>query len=430
MKKHGRRRRRCLALLFWIFCLVCFSTAVLAAPGTGAENTREQPDNDGQEEDSGQAPVKEPSEGSGQTKGAEEETASGRGIDKAVEERILDELDFSGIEKELDQLFPRDKVTFQDLIQSLLSGDTEEAFQTAGRMIRDQVFYELSVNRKNIVQIIAIALLAAVITNFSGIVKNRQISEIGFYMLYLLLITVCLNSFRVTMDGVSETIGSLTGFVQVLGPVYFLAVAFSTGASTSMVFYNLILVLIYVIELLVLKFLIPLVHVYIMMKVLDNLSPEAYLTRFSELLELVIQWTLKVLLSGVIGINLIQGLLTPVLDSLKRGVVTKGVGMIPGIGDAVSGAGEIVMATAVLIKNGIGVGGAVICIMICITPVVQTGILVLMYKLTAALLQPVSDKRIVTMLSGIGDGMQMLMKMVFTVGMLFLITIAIVSATT
>ncbi|HBA63273.1 MAG TPA: stage III sporulation protein AF [Lachnospiraceae bacterium] len=346
-----------------------------------------------------------------------------------TKERLMEELDFGEVEQELKKLFPREKITFTDLLSCLFAGEPDKVFGVAGDMIRDRFFYELSVNRRSMVQILAIALVAAVITNFSGMVKNKQIAEISFYLLYLLLITICLNAFQVTLDAVQTSIGELTGFIQVLGPVYFLAVAFSSGLNTSMVFYHLILVLIYLVELVVLQFLIPLIHVYIMMRVLDNLSPEAYLSRFSELLELVIRWILKALLTGVAGISLIQGLLVPVLDSLKRGTLMKGMEMIPGIGDIASGAGEIVIASAVLIKNGIGIGAAVVCILICMTPVIQTGLLVLLYKLSAALLQPVSDKRIVSMLGGIGDGMQILMKMVMTVAVLFLLTIAIVSAT-
>ena len=81
-------------------------------------------------------------------------------------------------------------------------------------------------------------------------------------------------------------------------------------------------------------------------------------------------------------------------------------------------------------KNGIGVAGAIICILICAIPALQILAMTFLYKLVAALIQPVSDKRIVGCISAVGEGSRMLLKIVFMTGVLFLLTIAIVAATT
>ena len=91
---------------------------------------------------------------------------------------------------------------------------------------------------------------------------------------------------------------------------------------------------------------------------------------------------------------------------------------------------EALLGTAVLVKNGIGVTGAVICIAICAVPAIQMLIMAFLYKLVAALVQPISDKRIVGCIMCMGDGSQLLLRLIFTTGVLFLLTIAIVTATT
>ena len=248
-------------------------------------------------------------------------------------EACLDELDFTEIDREIKKLFPKEKIHFRDLLEDIFAGDMKAAFKTAGVMLHDQLFYELNVSRKSILQILSIALLAAVVTNFSGIVKNRQIAEIGFCMLYLLLITICLHSFKVMLNASSETVTELTAFIKVLGPVYFLVVSFSSGITTSLVFYQLLLGGIYIVEVLVLKLILPVIQVSFMMRILDRLSAEPYLSRFCELLELLVKWILRIMLTGIAGINLMQGILTPAMDSLKRGTLLRGIEMIPGIGD-------------------------------------------------------------------------------------------------
>ena len=165
-------------------------------------------------------------------------------------------------------------------------------------------------------------------------------------------------------------------------------------------------------------------------RILDEFSPEIQLSKFAELMETIISWSLKTLSAGIIGLNIIQGLLTPAIDSVKRSLVLKGGEALPIVGDAIGGAAEVVLGTAVLIKNGIGVAGMIICLVMCLVPIIQIAITSLMYQLIAALIQPVSDKRMVNCVSSVADGSKILLKIVFTTGVLFLITIAVVATTT
>lgn len=358
------------------------------------------------------------------------EAAEDEGRVDVVMDAILGELPFDEVERTIDSIFPEGKVAFGEIVDELLDGNTKGAVSLIGEMARDRLFYEIDVNREGIIRILLVAITAAVLTNFSGLVKNRHISDISFYMLYLLLITISMSSFEVVLKVVEKNLGMLAEFVKVLAPLYFLAVAFASGITTSAMFYHIVLVLIYLVELVVIRFLLPMIHVYIMMTVLNHLTEEDYLSKFEELLEIVIQWTLKILLTGVIGLNVVQGLLGPALDSVGRNVIVKGVEMIPGIGDVAGGIGQTVIGTAVLIKNGIGVGALIICILICLVPVIQMAVMTLMYKVAAAMIQPVSDNRIVESISGIGDGCQMLLRVMLNAAVLFLITIAIVAVAT
>ena len=280
------------------------------------------------------------------------------------------------------------------------------------------------------VHILLIAVIAAVLHNFSSIFQSRQISEINFYVVYMLMIALTLNSFEVVIDWVSEGVENVTSFMGVFCPLYFLAVSIAKGSVTAVAFYQLVLFLIYLVELLIVKILLPVIHVYMMVRVLNFLSTEEYLSKCAELIEMVVRWSLKSLLACIVGLNLIQGMISPAIDTVKRSALTRSAEAIPGIGDAIGGMAEVVLGTAVLVKNGIGMTGAIICIALCIVPMVQIGCITLLYKLAAAVIQPVSDKRIVGCVETMGEGCRILMQLVFTAGMLFLLTIAIVAAVT
>lgn len=347
-----------------------------------------------------------------------------------IEEELFSVYDFSEIEDFLNNIFPNEKIGFLDMIKGLISGEMEFSAEFLLELVSEQFFYEFQTTKSGLIHVLAIVIIAAVFRNFSGVFQNNQISEMCFYVLYMLLITICLNSFQVLIESASSGLSTLLEFLKLLGPVYFMAVAVATGSATSIAFYNMILILICIVELVIQAFLLPLVQIYMIIRILNDLSTEEYLSKFGELLHTIIVWVLRTLLGAVIGINLIQSLLTPAIDSVKRSILTRSGEAIPVIGDVLGGATEVVLGTAVLIKNGIGVAGAVICIAICMTPVIQMVVVTLMYKLTAALTQPISEKRVVGCISSMADGSEILLRIIFTSGVLFLITIAMVANTT
>lgn len=361
---------------------------------------------------------------------AAEDTVDYDAVESGAESKLFSEFDFSEIDNSLQKIFPEEKMDFKSLVTALIEGDGKNAGELIMDFISDQFAYEFRYNRQNLAYMLLIAVIAAIFTNFSNAFQNRQVTEISFYVLYILLITMCLNAFRIAMSGIEGHLETLLDFMRVLCPSYFLAVAIASGSSSSLIFYNIVLFLIYVVEVLILRFLLPVINIYIMVQVLNYLAGEEYLSQFAELLSKMVTWILKTLVTCVIGINVIQGMLAPAIDALKRSALTKTAEAIPGIGNAIGGVTDVVLGTAVLIKNGIGMAGAAVMIAICAIPIVQMALMTLMYKLTAALVQPVSDKRITGCISSVSQGYELLMKVVFSTGLLFLLTIAVVTAST
>ena len=358
--------------------------------------------------------------------GEAEETIS----QEEIQDSLMDKFDFSEIDGMLDEIFPNEKLNIREVLSGLITGDLEFSFELIKQLIVDQFTYELKNSRSGMIHILILVIVAAIFTNFSSVFKSTQVAEISFSMLYMFLITIALSNFRILVDAAAMNLERLLEFMKLLGPVYFFAVALATGSSTSVMFYQLVLMLIFFVEMLILNFLIPVTQIYVMIRILSELSPEVHLTKFAELIETIVSWTLKTLLAGVMGLNIIQGLLSPAIDAVKRSLITKGSGAIPIIGDAISGAAEVVLGTAVLIRNGIGVVGMIVCFVICLAPLIQMAVTALLYQVIAALIQPISDKRMVDCVSSIADGAKMLLRIVFTTGMLFLLTIAVVATTT
>ena len=216
-------------------------------------------------------------------------------------------------------------------------------------------------------------------------------------------------------------------FMKALMPSYFLAVTAASGSATAMVFYERVMVVIYLIQVVLLRLVLPGIHGYVLLEMINYLHKEDFLSHMAELMQTVLGWTLKTCTGITIGMQLVQNMISPAVDSLKRNVVGKTAAAIPGIGNAINGVTETALATAVLIRNSLGVMGILLLLLFGLPPVIKLGFTALIYKLLAALVQPVSDKRLVGCLSTIGEGCGLLLKVLLTAEFLFMITIAVLT---
>ena len=350
--------------------------------------------------------------------------------DKMQNMELLESMDFTDVDRMMEELFPQETMGFADAVRQIMLGNTDAGREAMKEMLWERIFGAWEVNRKSILYLILLAIAAAVFIGFSDIFQTRQVSQISFYMIYLLVIGICLTSFQAASEWMANGVHTLTGFMKVLYPVYFAAVTVAKGSVSSLAFYHLAIILIVVIEELLLHLIVPGIHMYVIIRVMNSLQSEDYLSKFAELLETAIGWGLKTLMGGMIGLNVIQGMLGPAIDTVKRSAVTRGMEMVPGVGDLLGGTAEVALGTAVLIKNSIGIVGMFLCLVLCLAPLLQLAVITLGYKLAAALVQPVSDKRITECIGGVGEGCRMLMNCIFVTGILFLVTVAIVTYTT
>lgn len=358
------------------------------------------------------------------------ETEDAQISDKTQNTELLESMDFTDVDRMMEDLFPQERMGFADAVRQIMLGNTDVGRDAIKEMLQERILGAWEVNRKSILYLILLAIASAVFIGFSDIFQTRQVSQISFYMIYLLVMGICLASFQAASEWMANGVHTLTGFMKVLYPVYFAAVTVAKGSISSLAFYHLAIILIVVIEELLLHLIVPGIHMYVIIRVMNSLQSEDYLSKFAELLETAIGWGLKALMGGMIGLNVIQGMLGPAIDTVKRSAVTRGMEMVPGVGDLLGGTAEVALGTAVLIKNSIGIVGMFLCLVLCLAPLLQLAVITLGYKLAAALVQPVSDKRIIECISGVGEGCRMLMNCIFVTGILFLVTVAIVTYTT
>ena len=340
----------------------------------------------------------------------------------------MEDYDYGDIQEYLDEILGETEVHFTDLMQSLMSGDFSGLVQQVGELLRQGAVSGLSSNGKALRQVILTALFGALLSRFSEAFSKNGTGETGFYVTYLLLTSLLLGAFLSTKELGEELIRHMLQFMQVLIPVFFVAVAYAGGSVTALAFYQMVLLVIAAVQWLFLAILLPLIQVYVCLQLVNSLSREDFLSKAAELLETILEWSMRTLLGVVIGIHMIQGLVLPMVDSVKSAALRRAVSAIPWVGKGGEAVAQVLLGSGALIKNAIGMAALVILVLICIIPVVKLGLIALLYQAAAAMLQPAADARLVESILAVSSGTRLVMRLVIHTLVLFMLTLAIICA--
>ncbi len=343
---------------------------------------------------------------------------------------IWQKMDMDDAESAFEELFPDYQFDGEQVLSLIIQGRIKEAVSALFSGLKESIGAESEEIRMLFVMILILGITAALFSNFTDIFQSRQVSDIAFYFIYLLLIMVLLKVFHNAASTVKEMLNRLTVFMQMFVPAYLLAVVTAAGASSAAAYYQLFLMAAYVIEKCYLSLILPVVYSFILLSVMNGIWMEEKLNLLLDFIEKAVSFAIKITIGIITGFSVLQSLISPVVDSLESSALKKAVSVIPGIGNLTEGMFEMVVGSAVLIKNSIGIYITIVMLFICILPVVKILLLSGVLKAGAALIGIVSDKRMTNCANRVGDGSLMLLKVSLSAIGLFIISIAIVTCTT
>lgn len=341
----------------------------------------------------------------------------------------MGEIDFSDIQRLLDEI-SGGSLDFQEMVNQGASGESIISWKRFLSLFQQIFLEEVLSQRQMWLHILILAVMAAVLIHFADVFKNRSVSHISFCMIYMLLFLILITSFQNSMGIAEGVLDTMRGFMTVLAPAYFLAMTLTSYITSAGIYYEFILLLISAVRMFMEVFIFPCIQIYVLLVLVNHLSKEARLSRLAELMSMAVGWSLKAVLALVMGFHMIQGLVSPAADALRSTTVSRGLEMVPGVGDVGSSVTDMVLGSAVLIKNGIGAAALIVLIFLCMVPLTKLAVIMAAYYVLSAVLQPVSDERITGCLSGMGNGVKLLFQAVFTVLVLFLLTVALTTAVT
>ncbi|MDE5778789.1 MAG: stage III sporulation protein AE [Lachnospiraceae bacterium] len=320
-------------------------------------------------------------------------------------------------------------ISFSDIMRYLLEGNVEEAVSYAIQMVCGNISSELLENRMLLVKMIVLIIVAAIFNNYSSVLKSSFVGEQGFYITYLMIAVLLMQSFTLVYGITEETVYYIKEIMECMLPAFYMSIILCSGLTTSQMVNTMFLWMLSLIEKVLLNVVLPGIRIYFLIIVLNQINAKDRFSKLAGLIKQGIQFLLKSIVTGIIGINVMKSILLPVYDNAKYSVLQKGLSAVPG-GAAFSGLSTILIGAGVLIKNSVGLAVAAILLVLGSVPLLKIFCFYIIYRVILAMVQPISDRRILAGIQGAADSTGILLRAAMTSIVLSVLSIAIILLTT
>ncbi|WP_427902209.1 stage III sporulation protein AE [Ornithinibacillus xuwenensis] len=348
-----------------------------------------------------------------------------------VDEMLLEDISFDGIQGYWNTLVDNyggyipelEKTSLYDFIK----GNDEFSIKNALAGGLEYLLHEIILNGKLLGSLILLTLFSVLLQTMHTAFERTTVSKIAYFVVYIILIFIALNSFYLAVSYAKDAIGMMSSFMIALIPLV-LGLMASFGSVISVSFFSpIVYFLINASGILVSNFILPLLFLSAILIIVSSLNDNHKVTHLADLFRSVGLGTLGVFLTIFIGVLSVQGAASAIQDGVAMKTAKFVTGnFIPVVGRTFTDAADTVLSASLLLKNAVGIVGVAIIIFIALFPAVKIFAIALIYKVAAAILQPIADGPIITSLNTISKYIVYILACLLAVSLMFFLAIVII----
>lgn len=274
-------------------------------------------------------------------------------------------------------------------------------------------------------QVVVLAVLLAVLQSLQG-AFGEEGESVAFGACYLVLIVLGVRSFRYAAGVGRQAVQDMVSLMQAVLPLLTtLLVSGGTPAAAALLS-PLVYAVVTGLSVLLDGLVLPFLFLAVVLGLAAQLAEKVPLDRLSGLARQVAVGVLGLSFAAFLGVMAVRGVAAPVADgvALRTGKFLAGT-FVPVIGKMFSDAVEVVAGGALLVKNAVGVLGALLLAGYAFFPVLKIAAVVAVYKVAGALIEPVADRRLPKALGHLESSLTVLAVVVGAVGVMFFIGLTV-----
>lgn len=317
----------------------------------------------------------------------------------------------------------------KDTIQGIATQGLHVNWQTMWQTVMSNLFHEVTVNTHLMGKLLFLAVLCAMLKNLQNSFEQSSISLLSYSVCFIFMSSIALTSFYNALKLASQTVEFMVGFMEALLPLLISLLAGVGALTSASLFTPLMLFVISSMSIIVKDVVMPLLFLTAALECLNYLSDTYRLSNLAGVLKQTGMMVLGFSMMLFIGIITIQGAAGSVADGLAlRTAKFATATFVPVVGKVFADTVELVMGASLLLKNAIGIFGVIVIFMICVFPLVKLLSLILVIKISGALVQPLGDEKMAKCLDSMGNNLLLVFGAVLTVALMFFLAITMILA--
>ncbi len=330
-----------------------------------------------------------------------------------AEDVIGQELDFSGLEQELGQLDSwlgggEGGISLSEIWTDIRQGESPD-WQSLLQALPQLFLAEVLQSGALLAQLLILALLAVLLTLLKDSFAGESVALLSRWVVYLLLIGLALLAAEPALSGARQAIVRLSDLMLAVLPLMLPLLAAIGGVGTVSLISPLLLLALNVLMGVMRQFIFPLIYYAAVLRLLGDLAPRFRVSQIAGLFKDLAIGTMSVLTTVFMAVLSLSGVASAASDGLAiKAAKTAGSAFIPVVGRTLADALDSVLATALLLKNGLGLVGAAAILLICAIPALKLLAQALLFRIAAALIQPLGDEGLAQAVGGLGNSLMLL----------------------
>ncbi|WAA13925.1 stage III sporulation protein AE [Fervidibacillus halotolerans] len=289
------------------------------------------------------------------------------------------------------------------------------------------IFFELVANGKLLGTLMMLTIFSMFLQSLQNTFEQGIVSKIAYSIVFIVLLIIALNSFHIAMEYVSSTIDQMIHFTIAFIPLLLALVATGGGAISAGFFHPILLFLTNISGIFVNKIVLPLLFLSVLLSIVSTLTEHYKATQLASLLR---NWSIGLLglfMTVFLAVVSVQGTAVAVADGVAVKTIKFMTGnFIPVVGRMFTDATDTVISATAILKNTIGIAGVSVMLLIILFPAIKILLVAFIYKLSAALLQPLGGGAIITCLDVISKSVIYLFAALGIVAIMFFLSLTVI----
>lgn len=345
--------------------------------------------------------------------------------------KLLEDLDLSELQKYLDE--NEDSYLFQygdtagEIIKYLIQGNLNTDY---GGYLNEL----LSILFKNVISLIpafatvvAVALLSAIVSSAEGNILGKSTSKIVHLCCYSLIILIITSMLLGVISDCLSSINSVRKQIEIITPILTTLTVLTGGTSSAAIYQPSAIFLSSGAVEIVGGFIFPATIAVIVLNFMSKLNTQMSFSGVTALMKSIMKWVIGITVTVFSIFITFQSSASSLFDGIifkaTKYVVSNSV---PIVGNFLSSGFDMLTSAGLLIKSSVGICGLLLLLFEILSPVILLSAFSLILKFVGAIVQPIGEKTLFSLLSDLSKDIEYFIAGLLTVAFMYALIIMLV----